>query len=310
MGAVAKHTDPLSSLLLDKNLDANVAYDEPLSAHTIYGIGGLAEYFIVANSISALQSVLRACKAANVEWFLIGKGSNLLVSDDGFRGAVIQLGRDFRKFAFDEDNSLCTVGAGVSLGHLTQEAFIRSIHGLEFSVGIPGSLGGALFMNAGSKDCWIGEKVKSVTYLSTLDGFEMKKISGNDIEWGYRSSSLSKLGIAIECELQIEKDLLGSSKNIMEASLKKRQGSQPNLRSCGSVFKNPPGYSVGKLIEDAGLKGRSVGGARISEIHANFIVNEGNASARDVLELINLIKTTILEKNGIKLECEVKMLGF
>lgn len=310
MSRVAKHTDALSALLLDKSLDAEIAYDEPLSSHTIYGIGGPADYFIVANSIASLQGVLRAANATNTDWFLLGKGSNILVSDNGFRGVIITLGRDFRKIAVDDETFVCTVGAGVSLGHLTQEAFSKPLKGLEFSVGIPGSVGGALYMNAGSRNSWIGERVRSITYLDINDNFNMKKIPAREINWEYRSSSLSELGIAIECELQLEKDATGQSKASMEEYLKKRNASQPNGRSCGSVFKNPPNESVGKLIEDAGLKGRKVGGACISDIHANFIINEGSASANDVLALINLIKSTIAEKYNIELECEVRMLGF
>ncbi len=310
MGCIAKHTDPLSSLLLDDTLDADVAYDEPMSSHTIYGIGGPADYFIVANSISALQGVLRACESARVNWYLVGKGSNLLVSDDGVRGVVVQLGRDFRRIAFDENNNICTVGAGVSLGHLTQEAFIRPVTGLEFSVGIPGTVGGALTMNAGSRECWIGDRVKSVTILNTSNNFAMDKIAGGEVTWGYRHSSLDEFGIAVECELQLMPDFIGTSKKTMEEALKRRKASQPSLRSCGSVFKNPPDYSVGKLIEDSDLKGKSIGGARISELHGNFIVNEGNAKASDVLELIELVKSTIARDYGIHLECEVKMLGF
>lgn len=305
----ARHTDEFSSFLLSECEGLDVSYGEPMASHTTFGVGGEAQYFATANTLSALQELLRRAKNCDVDFCIVGKGSNLLVSDQGLDGLVVVLGSDFRNIAFDEDRYILTAGGGVSLGRLTQEAILRSLCGLEFSVGVPGSVGGALFMNAGTRDGCIGDRVVSISYLDKNDNFNLKKTSAKDIEWGYRSSSVGNLGVVVECELQTEKDELGFSSRKLEDALSERKRKQPRGKSCGSVFKNPKDSSAGYLIEKAGLKGKRVGGVHISETHCNFIINDKEGSASDIFELINIVKNAVHEKFGVELECEVKMIG-
>ena len=201
------------------------------------------------------------------------------------------------------------MGAGVPLSSVVQEAFRRSLAGFEFAVGTPGTVGGALRMNAGSRDEWIGSRVVSVTTLSPGKGLVRR--DGDQIAWGYRSSSFASDEVIVECELSVEPADPFFIRGKMEAPHARRKKTQPlSLPSCGSVFRNPEGAPVGALIEEAGLKGLRIGGAQVSEVHANFIVNTGDATARDVLELINLVKTKVYETYGIELQPEVRFLGF
>ena len=210
---------------------------------------------------------------------------------------------------YDEEKSRLMLGAGVPLSAAVQEAFRRSLAGLEFAVGTPGSVGGALRMNAGSRDEWLSARVESVTSFSAEGGLVRRH--GSEIEWGYRCSSFPADEILVECELNMEPADPFYIRGKMEASLKRRKATQPLRQpSCGSVFKNPEGASAGDLIERAGLKGSAVGGARLSDVHANFIVTTGNATARDVLSLIELVQGKVLEAYGVALKPEVKLLGF
>ena len=239
----------------------------------------------------------------------MGKGSNLLVSDAGFKGAVIVLAGEFRNWKFDEENARVVVGAGTTLSRLVQEVFHRGYSGMEFAVGTPGSVGGAVSMNAGTKDDWIGSRAVSVTTFAPDQG--LKRYAPSDIEWAYRSTSFAPDEIIVEVELQLTPALSGNIHDRMRTLLERRKASQPlEYPSCGSVFKNPEGSSAGQLIEQVGLKGERVGGAQISEVHANFIVNRDNATAQDVLELINLARSKVYEAYGIELQPEVRFLGF
>lgn len=306
---MATHANGLDSLALKRGFDGEIELTEPMSAHTSYHVGGNAKYFIVANSLGSLIEVLKVCKMSNVEYFICGKGSNLLVSDNGFDGAVICLGRDFRKISIDDETHTITAGAGVQTGQVAQEAMNRSFSGMEFASGIPGTIGGALAMNAGIQDQTISSIVKSVSFVDK-ETFEIKKVAKQEIDWGYRKTNLSDFGIAVECELKFADRVDEMVRAKMEALLNKRKATQPFGYSCGSVFKNPPGHSAGKLIEDAGLKGKTIGGAQVSDVHGNFITNINDASASDIKQLIDLVKQSVLDKFGVKLECEVKLLGF
>ena len=185
---VARHASPLEALLVDERFDGEITPHEPMSRHTTYHIGGPARYFVRVHSVSALSRVLEACKAMGEKWYIVGRGSNLLVADEGVDGAVIVLGRDFRSMRFDSEKSRLMLGAGVPLSSAVQEAFRRSLAGLEFAVGTPGSVGGALRMNAGSRDEWLGARVESVTSFS-VEGGLVRRL-GSEIEWGYRCSLL------------------------------------------------------------------------------------------------------------------------
>ncbi len=305
----ARHTSALEALLVDDRFDGDVYPAEPLSRHTMYRIGGPARFFVQVASIGALGRLVDVCEETDVPWVVIGRGSNLLVADEGFPGVAITLGRDFRSCRFDEATSRFCVGAGVPLSSVVQEAFRRSLAGLEFAVGTPGTIGGALCMNAGSRDEWIGSRVASVTSLVLGKGLVRR--TGDEVEWGYRSSSFASDEVLLECELSVEPADPFFIRGKMEASHTRRKKSQPlTCPSCGSVFKNPEGASAGALIEAVGLKGHAIGGAQVSDVHANFIVNTGDAKARDVMDLIDLIKTKVYETYGIELQPEVRFLGF
>lgn len=306
---MARHASDLELLRFEDDFDGEIRLDEPMSKHTSYRIGGPAKAYIVANSVAALNAALGACKADDLPWVLVGKGSNLLVSDEGFPGAAITLAGEFRNWMFDEETNRVIVGAGTILSRLVQEVFHRGYSGMEFAVGTPGTVGGALRMNAGTKDDWIGSRVVSVTTYHPAEG--LKRYAGSDIEWAYRSTSFPSDEIIVECELQLEPALSGNIHDRMRSLLERRKASQPlEYPSCGSVFKNPEDHSAGALIDEVGLKGTLCGGAQISEKHANFIVNKHNASASDVRALIKTAQEKVKEHYGIELQPEVKFLGF
>ncbi len=306
---MARHASDLELLRFEDSFDGEIRLDEPLSKHTSYRIGGPARAYILVNSPAALSAALTACKADECPWVVVGKGSNLLVSDAGFKGAVIVLAGEFRNWKFDEENARVVVGAGTTLSRLVQEVFHRGYSGMEFAVGTPGSVGGAVRMNAGTKDDWIGSRVVSVTTFAPDQG--LKRYAPSDIEWAYRSTSFAPDEIIVEVELQLTPALSGNIHDKMRTLLERRKASQPlEYPSCGSVFKNPEGASAGALIDEVGLKGSMCGGAQISEKHANFIVNKNKACASDVLALIKRAQEKVKEHYGIELQPEVKFLGF
>lgn len=306
---MARHASDLELLRFEDDFNGEIRLDEAMSKHTSYRIGGPAKAYILVNSVAALNAALSTCEADGLPWVSVGKGSNLLVCDEGFAGAVITLAGEFRNWMFDEETNRVIVGAGTILSRLVQEVFHRGYSGMEFAVGTPGTVGGALRMNAGTKDDWIGSRVVSVTTYSSAAG--LKRYAGSDIEWAYRSTSFSPDEIIVECELQLEPALSGNIHDRMRTLLERRKASQPlEYPSCGSVFKNPEGHSAGALIDEVGLKGSLCGGAQISEKHANFIVNKNNASASDVRTLIKTAQEKVKEHYGIELQPEVKFLGF
>lgn len=305
----AKHTSPLEALLVSRGFDGEVFAHEPMAKHTSYRIGGPARYFVRVDSLGALTGLIGCCTSEGVPWMVVGRGTNLLVSDEGFDGVIVTLGRDFKMHTIDEDAGIIVAGAAVPLSSVVQDAFRASLAGLEFAVGTPGNMGGAIRMNAGSKDEWIGSKVRSVTTFSPQEGLQRR--SGSDIEWGYRSTSFTPDETVLECELSVEKVDPFFIRGKMEANLAKRKKTQPlNLPSCGSVFRNPSGASAAKLIDDLGLKGTQIGGAQISEKHANFIVNVQDATASDVRSLIEFVASKVKEAYGIELSTEVRFVGF
>ena len=305
----ADHATRLETLLAGGSFDGDYLPNEPMARNTTYRIGGPARHFIVANSVSALSAALRACEEDVTPWTVVGRGSNLLVSDEGYPGAVIMLGRDFRTFRFDEEAGVVSAGAGVLLATVVQEAFRRSFSGFEFAVGTPGTIGGAIRMNAGTRDAWIGHRVISVT--TYRPGAGIAKRPGTDIAWGYRSTDFASDEVILECELRVEPADAFYVRGKMEALLSKRRKSQPLTQpSCGSVFKNPENRSAGELIDKAGCKGYSVGGAQVSPVHANFIVNTGGATATDVCAVMDHVRSEVSGQFGVLLVPEVQMLGF
>lgn len=305
----ARHASELELLRFDDEFDGSIKLDEPMSRHTTYRIGGPVRAFAEVNSIAALGTMLKVCAEEDLRWFVAGKGSNLLVADEGFPGVVIALAGEFRQWQFDEGESTVIVGAGTMLSRLVQEVFHHGYSGMEFAVGTPGTVGGALVQNAGTAKDWIGSRVVSVTTYHAQHG--LHRYLAPELSWGYRSSSFSSDEVIVECELRLEKAFSGNIAERMNTLLSRRKESQPlEYPSCGSVFKNPEGQSVAALIEDAGLKGRSIGGAQVSPKHANFIVNTGDATAHDVAELIKEVRHEVRRRYGIELQTEVKFLGF
>ena len=305
----ARHASRLGALLVDDAIDGEVIAGESMARHTTYRIGGPARFFATADSLGALSRLVEACEETGTPWTVVGRGSNLLVADEGYDGIVITLGRDFRACRLDEERGVFSVGAGALLSTVVQEAFHRSLGGLEFAVGTPGTVGGAVRMNAGSRDEWLSGALVSVTLLTRSDG--LVRVPASSIEWGYRSSSIAPEDVVVECELAATPADPFYVRGKMEAALSRRRDTQPlSEPSCGSVFKGVNGTPAGKLIEDAGLKGAQVGGARVSEKHANFIVNTGSATASDVRALMKQIQTKVYEDYGVELEPEVRLLGF
>lgn len=306
----AKHASEFDLLRFDENFEGEIRSDEPLCRHTSYRIGGPASFWIEVYSINALGIILRAIKEEHLDWMVFGKGTNILVSDNGYPGAIVNLSGEFRKWSFDENSHRVIVGAGTILSRIVQEVFHRGYSGLEFAVGTPGTVGGAVRMNAGTAKDWIGNRIVSVTTLSFDKG--LVRYQANDIEWGYRTSSFKDNEVIVECELQLQPDVSGTIHEKMHRLLDNRKKSQPlDYPSCGSVFRNPTGKSAGALIESAGLKGVMHGGAQISNKHANFIINKtGSATANDVYSLMCLAKQKVKELYDITLIPEVKFVGF
>ncbi len=285
-----------------------VRHDEPMEGHTSYRIGGPARWFVSVESLDALSRALRECDRAEIPWTVVGQGSNLLVADEGYDGAVIVLSGEFKQWSFDEDSTSFTVGAAISLARIVQEAYRLGVSGLEFAVGIPGSVGGAVHMNAGSRTEWMNTRILWLTTFSLANG--LKRYRVDDLEWGYRHSSLPADEVVLECCIAGTRGQERRIRKAMEEALRRRKDTQPlGIPSCGSVFRNPPGESAGALIEKCGLSGARVGGAQISPLHANFIVNTGGAHSSDVAALMKMARDEVMSAYGIELQPEVRFLG-
>jgi UDP-N-acetylmuramate dehydrogenase len=291
--------------ILQGALRGEVLADEPLADHTTWRIGGPADLFIRPADPADLVQALRMLRDHRTPWLVLGGGSNLLVRDGGFRGAVLHLGR-FNQVAF-QDAGLVTAGAGLELMSLIRLAVQRGLGGLESLAGIPGTVGGSVAMNAGAAGTEIGSFVQSML-LAGADGCE--EWPAVRLEFGYRRCTLPADRLIIEARLQLPKADPSALEREIDRRLHHRREAQgvagPN---AGSVFKNPPGESAWQLIDRAGLRGETIGKARVSEQHSNFIVNLGGATAEDVLTLIGRIQEQVEEKTGIRLETEVRIMG-
>ncbi len=277
--------------------------NEPLRGHTTIKIGGPAKYFCIADTLDDLKEALRFAETDNLKVEIFGAGSNLLVSDAGFDGLIIKLNFNY----IEVDNETVKVGAGVMLGRLVSFLADKGLGGLEFLAGIPGTVGGAIAMNAGAWGDEIGNYVEQATLISKIS----REIVRDKIKFSYRSSDVYKKEfIIVDVLLKVKNcDKEEINRKIKEYS-SKRKASQPlGLPNCGSMFKNPQGDYAGRLIEAAGLKGRRDGDAQISEAHANFIVNLGGAKSENVVKLIKLCEAEVFKKFNIKLEPEIKFIG-
>lgn len=288
-------------------LGCDARKDELMSKHTTFKIGGKADAYIKVNNLSKLSTILKECKDSDVDYMLLGNGSNLLVSDEGIRGTVIRLDGDFRKISLvDETTVFC--GAGASLAYLCKFALKCGLSGLEFAWGIPGTVGGAVFMNAGAYDGEMKNIVHSVSHISP-DG-KIGRTEKDDLCFGYRTSVYRSNNMIITgVTFKLKKGNPDEIRNKMDDYMQRRSEKQPlEFPSAGSVFKRPEGNYAGALIEQCGLKGKMFGGAQVSEKHAGFIINKSNASASDVRQLISEVQKTVADKTGYNLECELIIL--
>lgn len=280
---------------------------EPMSKHTSFKIGGNADVYIKVNNLSKLSTILKECQASDVDYMLLGNGSNLLVSDDGIRGVVIRLDGDFRKITLVDDTTIFC-GAGATLAYLCKFALNCGLSGLEFAWGIPGTVGGAVFMNAGAYDGEMKDVVHSVSHISPIG--EIGRIEKDNLIFGYRTSVYRSNNMIITgVTLKLKKGNPDEIRAKMDDYMSRRSTKQPlEYPSAGSVFKRPKGNFAGALIEQCGLKGKTCGGAQVSEKHAGFIINKSNATAKDVRDLISEIQKTVSDKTGYSLECELIIL--
>ena len=283
-----------------------VSFNEPMKKHTTFRIGGECDIFCEPKNANELAGLIRLLNENNQSYIVLGNGSNVLVSDEGIRGVVIKIGEQM------SEASVCgeeiTVGAGMLLSRLAKRAMNESLSGMECISGIPGSVGGAVYMNAGAYGAEIADILQSVTYVSREGA--IITLEKEDLSLGYRKSVfMENGGIVTSCVLKLKKGDKEKIAQAMAEVTKKRVEKQPlELPSAGSTFKRPQGYFAGALIEECGLKGYSVGGAKVSEKHAGFVVNFDNATANDVLAVIEHVQKTVYEKFGVRLEPEVKYL--
>ena len=280
---------------------------EPMSRHTTFRIGGPADLFVAPENTDEIKKLIAICKEEEVPYFILGNGSNLLVSDKGYRGVIMQLYRSFGQITLKENEIHAQAGALLSgIAAMAREA---SLTGFEFAGGIPGTLGGAVVMNAGAYGGEMKDVLKEVTVL-TPEG-EIVTLQADELQMGYRTSVVKEAGyIVLEAVISLKEGNPEEIKNRMQELAAMRSSKQPlSYPSAGSTFKRPEGYFAGKLIMDSGLRGYQVGGAQVSEKHCGFVINAGNATAKDVTTLMADVQRIVMEKFGVKLEPEVKLLG-
>lgn len=287
--------------------DERVLTDESMARHTTFRIGGNADVFVLPASIEELLAVLRLTKQYSVPLTVLGNGSNVLVRDGGIRGAVVSFGKPFSYIK--KEGERIRAGAGATLGTISLFAANHALSGLEFAVGIPGSLGGAVFMNAGAYDGEMSQVISGVTAV-TPEG-EIRRYRTKEMDFSYRHSVFQQNGhIICEIELTLREGKTAAIQEKMAEFTRRRMEKQPlDKPSAGSTFKRPLGLFAGTLIDEAGLKGFAVGGAQVSEKHAGFVINKGGATAADVLALIEEIQRRIEEKNGVRLTPEIRIIG-
>jgi UDP-N-acetylmuramate dehydrogenase len=285
----------------------HILLNEPMSKHTTFKIGGPADCLIFPASMDEVKNVFDLLHEYEIPFTVLGNGSNVLVLDKGIRGAIVKFNSPM-SYIYNEKEHIF-VGAGASLKDVSQYAAKCGLTGMEFAVGIPGSIGGAVFMNAGAYDGEIKNVVRSVKAV-TVKG-EIVKYSAEQLAFGYRHSVFQENGYAIcEVEIALQEGKPEEIKEKMDGLTKRRESRQPlEMPSAGSTFKRPQGYFAGTLIEESGLKGFKVGGAQISLKHAGFVVNAGGATAEDVLQLIKEVQKRVYERHGVKLFPEVRMIG-
>jgi len=287
--------------------EAHVAQNVPMKEHTSIRTGGPARFFAEPDTVETVLGLLQYLRKRNISHYIMGNGTNVLFPDEGYEGVVIRIGNKISRITL-EDNCI-TAQAGASLAAVSNKAFEASLEGLEFAFGIPGTVGGAVAMNAGA---YGGEMSQVVTETLCVNGQgELIRLKGDEHEFGYRKSRIQTDALVVlEATMVLQPGDQTEIKNRMADFNSRRREKQPlNLPSAGSVFKRPEGFYAGQLIQECGLKGYTIGGAQVSDKHCGFIVNLGNATSRDVLELIKLVRKTVYEKTGVLLEPEVRIIG-
>ena len=287
--------------------EENVLVDEPMSEHTTFKVGGPADLYVIPEDFDEVRDVLLACDEAGVERFVLGRGSDLLVSDEGYRGVIVAVGDGLMGVSVDGTEMTCQ--AGVDLREASEMACELGLSGLEFACGIPGSVGGACFMNAGAYGGAMADVLKCVRAV-TPDG-SLETIDAADLDLGYRRSRVATDGLVVlAAPVDLEKGDPQQVRATADDLTSQREEKQPlDLPSAGSTFKRPEGYFAGKLIMDAGLQGYQVGGAAVSKKHAGFVVNVGGATAADVHAVIEHVQDEVERQFGVRLEPEVRFLG-
>ncbi|MCT4632503.1 MAG: UDP-N-acetylmuramate dehydrogenase [Firmicutes bacterium] len=298
-----KYLNELTESLSSESIFLN----ELMKAHTSFKIGGPAEVLVIPKNVDEVRAAIKIAKKYEKEVFVTGNGSNLLFSDDGFKGMIIKIQDTFCDVEIN-DNKV-RAGAGVLLSRLSKEIMQRELKGFEFASGIPGTLGGAVYMNAGAYGGEMKDVVSSVKAIS-MSG-DIVELCTNELCFGYRKSAIQEKGyIVLEVEMEFEKGNYDEIKEVIDDLTVKRTTKQPlHLPSAGSTFKRPPNNFAGKLIQDAGLKGVRFGDAQVSDKHCGFVVNLGNATAKDVNTLIEFVQKVVYDKFDVKLETEVKIIG-
>ena len=287
--------------------EANLKIDEPMKNHTSFKIGGTADIFVTPVGIKQLGEILNVCRDNEIPVLVIGNGTNLIVRDKGVRGVVVRISDNFDKYVIKND--IIEADAGILLSRLSDIALQHELSGIEFASGIPGTLGGAVAMNAGAYNREMKEVVIKTQYMDR-NGI-IKTIQGEQHQFGHRTSFVQKeCGIVLKSEIQLQKSNKRKIKTLMDDLNTRRNEKQPlEMPSAGSIFKRPSGYYTGELIEKCGLKGYRIGGAEVSDKHCGFIINMGNATASDVINLIQYIMAKVKARYGIQLQTEVKIVG-
>ncbi|MGN0332520.1 MAG: UDP-N-acetylmuramate dehydrogenase [Lachnospiraceae bacterium] len=280
---------------------------EPMKNHTTFRIGGEADYFVTPQTKEEIKAVAACCRKFEMPYYIIGNGSNLLVSDKGYRGVIIQIFKMMNQITVE--GNLIIAQAGALLSAIAAKAFENSLAGFEFAAGIPGTLGGACVMNAGAYGGEMKQVLKEVTVMDHQGRIDTLPVC--ELEMGYRTSRIAKENlIVLEAKIELEQGDSREIRALMDELREKRVTKQPlEYPSAGSTFKRPEGYFAGKLIQDSGLRGFSIGGAQVSEKHCGFVINKDQATAADVEELMRQVSAKVKEKFGVTLEPEVKRLG-
>ena len=293
--------------LFGKFYDENdIKIDEKLSSYVNFKVGGPADILLIPKSKEQVIKSVEVCKENKIPFYLIGNGSNILVRDGGFRGVVISL-KEVNTIIVDGDKIEAECGA--MLKAVSDKAMENSLTGFEFACGIPGTIGGAVFMNAGAYDGEISHVIESADVINE-DG-KVVTLTKDELDFGYRSSLVMKKGyVVLSATFALKKGTVKTIKELIDDLTNKRESKQPlEYPSAGSTFKRPTGYFAGKLIQDAGLKGYSIGGAAVSEKHSGFVINKGNATAKDITDLIKYIQDEVKRQFGVDLHPEVRIIG-